>query len=76
MLNDHSTSPHDLPLEGYVRLRTVLRVYPVSRATWYAGIKDGKFPSPVKITGTKASAWRVDDIRKLIERVSAQADVP
>lgn len=59
---------HDhLPETGFVRLRDVLRVFPVSRSTWWAGVKDGRFPAAVKL-GPKITAWRVSDIRDLIVR--------
>ncbi len=32
------------------------------------GVKDGRFPKPVKL-GVKTTAWRVEDIRDLIERL-------
>lgn len=35
---------------------------PVSHATWWRGIKDGRFPQPVKL-GTRTTVWRVEDIR-------------
>ena len=38
---------------------------PVSHATWWRGIKDGRYPQPVKL-GTRVTAWRVEDIRALI----------
>lgn len=38
---------------------------PVSHATWWRGIKDGRFPQPVKL-GTRTTVWRVEDIRALI----------
>ncbi len=56
-----------LPETGFVRLPTVLKVIPVSKSTWWAGVKDGRFPKPVKL-GPKTTAWRVEDIRRLIER--------
>jgi predicted DNA-binding transcriptional regulator AlpA len=55
-----------LPETGYIRLKTVLAVYPVSRATWYAGISAGKFPAPVKLS-KHVAAWRVEDIRALLK---------
>ncbi len=55
-----------LPLEGYVRLPTVLDVYPVSRSTWWNMVKAGTAPQPVKL-GPRITAWRVSDIRKLLE---------
>jgi prophage regulatory protein len=39
---------------------------PVSRTTWYSGIKRGMYPKPVKL-GDRVSAWRSQDIQKLIE---------
>lgn len=59
-----------LPNEGYVRLPQVLNVYPVSRSTWYAGVKAGKYPQPVKL-GPNTTAWRVEDIRSLIREPMA-----
>jgi prophage regulatory protein len=43
---------------------------PVSRATWYAGIKQGRYPAPVKL-GERAVAWRAEEIRALIQGLSA-----
>jgi prophage regulatory protein len=54
-----------LPSEGLVRLPQVLSVYPVSRSTWWAGIKTGRFPKPVRL-GPRTVAWRVDEIRELV----------
>ncbi len=57
---------HSFPETGFVRLPEVLKVFPVSKSTWWAGVKDGRFPKPVKL-GQKITAWRVQDIRALIE---------
>lgn len=54
-----------LPETGFVRLPAILKVYPVSKSTWWAGVKDGRYPKPVKL-GPKMTAWRVEDIRELI----------
>jgi prophage regulatory protein len=58
---------HCLPETGFVRLREVLRVFPVSRSTWFSGVKSGRYPKPVKL-GDRISAWRVQDVRDLIQR--------
>lgn len=55
----------DLPSEGFVRLPKVLHVLGVGRSSFWAGIKEGRYPKPVKL-GPRTSAWRVDDIRALI----------
>jgi predicted DNA-binding transcriptional regulator AlpA len=49
-----------------MRLPEVLYVFPVSRSTWWAGINAGRFPKGVKL-GPRITAWKVEDIRKLIE---------
>ena len=59
----------DLPTTGFLRLPSILAPkgpIPVSKSTWWAGIKTGRFPRPVKL-GPRITAWRVEDIRALIE---------
>ncbi|MBV8107976.1 MAG: AlpA family phage regulatory protein [Hyphomicrobiales bacterium] len=59
----------DLPRTGFVRLASILAPQgpiPVGRSTWWAGVKTGRFPKPVKL-GPRTTAWKVEDIRKLIE---------
>lgn len=56
-----------LPETGFVRLPDVLKAFPVSKSTWWAGIKEGRYPKPVKL-GPKITAWRVEDIRTLIDK--------
>jgi predicted DNA-binding transcriptional regulator AlpA len=58
------------PETGFVRLRSILGPegpIPVSKSTWWAGVKSGRFPEPVKL-GPRTTAWRVEDIRSLIDR--------
>ena len=61
-------SAPQLPPTGFVRLPGILAPngpIPVSKSTWWAGIKDGRYPKPVKL-GPRITAWRVEDIRTLI----------
>jgi prophage regulatory protein len=60
-----------LPATGFLRLPEVLSLYPVSRSTWWAGVKAGRFPRAVKI-GQRCTAWRAEDIRRLIEHGVAE----
>ena len=55
-----------LPEVGFVRLRTILAIIPIGKSSWWAGIKDGRFPKPIKL-GPRTTVWRVEDIRALIE---------
>jgi predicted DNA-binding transcriptional regulator AlpA len=59
---------HILPEEGLVRISTILRVVPVSKSTWWAGVKSGRYPQPVYHLGPRTTAWKVSDIRALIEK--------
>jgi predicted DNA-binding transcriptional regulator AlpA len=54
-----------LPEAGFVRLPTILALIPISKSSWWAGIKEGRFPSPIKL-GPRTTVWRVEDIRTLI----------
>ena len=58
-----------LPAVGYVRLPQILEIFPVSKSTWWEGCRSGVFPKPVKL-GPRTSAWRVEDIRTLMERIN------
>ena len=42
---------------------------PVSKSTWWAGVKSGRYPQPVKL-GPRITAWRADDIEALINEAS------
>lgn len=58
-----------LPETGFVRLATILKIIPVGKTTWWAGVKSGRFPEAIKL-GERTTAWRVEDIRTLIESKS------
>ena len=55
-----------LPEAGFVRLSPVLQIVPLSKSTWRAGVKSGRFPQPITL-GERSIAWRVEDIRRFIE---------
>lgn len=65
-----------LPESGFVRLRQIIGdpkagvppIFPVSRSSWYAGIKSGRYPAPVKLS-PRCTAWKVDDIRSLVKEI-------
>jgi prophage regulatory protein len=62
-------SDNKLPHIGFLRLPAIIGrdgLIPVSKSTWWAGIKTGRFPKPVKLS-ERVTAWRVEDIRAFIE---------
>lgn len=54
---------------GFIRLPEVLKLIPVGRSTWWAGIQSGRFPKGVKL-GPRTTAWRCEDIRELLDDLS------
>ncbi|PJK31341.1 helix-turn-helix transcriptional regulator [Minwuia thermotolerans] len=68
---------HTLPETGYLRLSQIIGnpkadppqppIIPVSKSTWWDGVKAGRFPAPVKL-GPRITAWRVEDIRDLLRQ--------
>ena len=61
-----------LPPEGFVRLPVVIKVMGMGKTTWWMGVREGRFPKPVKL-GPRMSAWRVEDIRALIANPGGRA---
>ncbi len=65
-----------LPEFGFVRVKQIIgdpkahppipAVIPVGRSTWWAGVKSGRYPQSIKL-GPRTTAWRVEDIRRLID---------
>ena len=59
----------NFPKTGFVRLSQILAPpgpIPVSKSTWWQGVKDGRFPKPQKL-GPRTTVWKVEDIRALFE---------
>jgi prophage regulatory protein len=71
---------HTLPETGYLRLAQIIgnpravppipALIPVSKSTWWQGVRTGRYPQPIKGLGARITAWRVEDIRALIEQAS------
>lgn len=64
----------NFPQIGFVRLNQILAPtgpIPVSKSSWWAGVKDGRFPQPQKL-GPRTTVWRAEDIRALYEGEDAE----
>lgn len=61
-------SANPIPQTGFLRLPQVLSVIPVSRSTWWRGVKSGDYPQSVKL-GPNTTVWKAEDIRALIDRI-------
>ena len=63
----------DFPKTGLVRLSAILAPFgpvPVSKSTWWAGVRTGRLPQPLKL-GPRTTVWKAEDIRALFEERSA-----
>jgi prophage regulatory protein len=70
-----------LPTTGFIRLPNIIGnpksnppitpLIPVSKSSWWAGIKSGIYPQPIKL-GARSTAWRVEDIRELITKLGGE----
>ncbi|MFT4739624.1 MAG: prophage regulatory protein [Marivirga sp.] len=68
-----------LPTTGFIRLPTIIGnpksnppippLIPVCKSSWWAGVKSGIYPKPIKIG--RSTAWKAEDIRKLITQLGS-----
>ncbi len=61
---DPSSPPLD-PESELWRLPAVLAHVPISRSSWFAGVKSGRYPKPVRLSERRV-AWRASDIRSFV----------
>lgn len=59
-----------LPETGYVRLPQILKVIPIGKSTWWAGVASGRFPASIKL-GPRTTVWKVEDIRELLNDIAS-----
>ncbi len=68
-----------LPETGYLRIRQIIgdpnanppnpAIIPIAKSTWWEGVKDGRYPKPIKIS-PRVTVWKVEDIRTFIQNTS------
>ena len=70
-INMDSLSHFDkLPDSAHVRLGVVMALFACSAPTVWRRVKAGHLPAPVrKLPGTRIAAWRVADLRAILESV-------
>ncbi len=54
------------------RKKGITGFFPISKAAFYRGISEGKYPKPVKLS-ERTVAWREEDIREMVEKISNAA---
>ena len=66
-----------MPENGFLRLNQILGnpkanppippIIPISRSSWWVGVKKKIYPQPVKLSD-KVTVWHVEDILELIRQ--------
>ncbi len=64
-----------VPDVGLLRLAQILGdpkagippIIPISKSSWWNGVKSGKYPQPIKL-GPRTTAWRAADVRRIAEQ--------
>ena len=55
------------PADRLLRIDEVLALTNIGKSSWWAGVKSGKFPKPIKL-GERTTRWRLNDILELTRR--------
>lgn len=72
-----------IQLIGFLRLSQIIGnsksipprppIIPVCRSTWWAGVKSGRYPKPIKLS-PRVTVWYAADIAKLIAQPEGWAE--
>jgi len=58
---------------GLSRIEGCLAQFPVSKSTWWAKVKTGQFPPPIKLT-ERTTAWKNSDLDELEDLLAQGLD--
>jgi len=64
--------PIPLPMEGFVRLVTILAVLQISKSSFLNGVKDGRYP-PGRLLSPRTRVWHVDEVRSMIDAIKGES---
>lgn len=55
-----------IPERGFVRIAQILAVIPIGKSSWWAGVREGKYPQPVKPSPFgRVTVWHAEDVAAL-----------
>lgn len=82
-MQTNNTPVSQLPPTGFLRLHQIVQcknsktqpLIPICRSSFLNGVKSGKYPKPFKL-GERTTAWKVEDIKALVERLAAVEYTP
>jgi predicted DNA-binding transcriptional regulator AlpA len=64
----------NLDMPGFQRLASVLEIFPVSRAAWYEGINEGRYPPSIQI-GKRSVGWSNCSLKKLLRELMGEGSI-
>ena len=57
--------------KGPKRARSAIpALIPVKKSTWWAGVRTGRYPQPIRTLGPRITCWSVESIRALIKQAA------
>ena len=71
-MNDNSpVQPTLLRLKHIIGDGSIAPIIPISKSAWWEGVKQGKYPQPIKL-GSNTTDWRSHDIQQLVDKLCAR----
>ena len=67
MFSCQESMPLENSIDRLIRLKEVLEYIPVSKSSWWAGVKSGRYPAPVHHLGPRVTAWKLSAIKQLVD---------
>jgi len=52
--------------------RGITPIIPISKSSWWDGVKTGKYPKPVKL-GPRTTVWRLSEVQAVVERINNES---
>ena len=64
----------EIPLNGFVRAKQILRFFGIGLSTWWLWVKQGRAPQGIRL-GSRTTVWRAEDIHDLLEELDSTTHV-
>jgi len=61
------TETLQFPSTGFMRIKQVLQFVPTSRTTLWRWVKEGKFPTPLRLSEAM-TVWKAEDVKNWIDQ--------
>lgn len=62
-----------LPEFSLVRVSQIVQMIPISEATWWRWVREGKVKKGIKL-GANVTVWKLADVREFIEKLAEEPE--